>query len=147
MEGDVSGTEGFATSSRKRSLVVLGLALAVAISLVVVATAGAAATPPFEPDPSSLGGLRFFDAAGNEITSGNVADAPFAAYVQASGAGRVGDTKATLYADPPKSGVPISGWSGEQMTASAELPQQLGARGAGRVRRCPSSASHRSTST
>ncbi len=90
--------------------------------LVVVATAGAAATPPFEPDPSSLGGLRFFDAAGNEITSGNVSDAPFAAYVQASGAGRDGDTKATLYGYLPKSGVPISGWSGEQMTASPNYP-------------------------
>ena len=118
----MSTAERNVATSRVRGFLGLGIVFAVAISLVIGSSALAATTPPFEPDPSSLGGLRFFNAAGIEITSGNIADAPFAAYVQTSGAGRVGDTKATLFGYLPRNGVPIAAWTGEVLTLSTNYP-------------------------
>src|SRR6476659_3514098 len=117
----MSRSKGYGAPSRVRGLWAVGLAAAL-ISMVVVMTAGAAATPPYAPDSNSLGGLRFFNAAGAEITSGNVADAPLAAYIQTSDVGRPGDTKATLHGYLPKNGVDASGWSGEPLTASTIYP-------------------------
>ena len=67
---------------RPKSVLTGAAALAVAAGLLA-GTGGAAlaAAPPWEPDPSSIGGLTFYDAAGNQITGGNVTDAPFATYV------------------------------------------------------------------
>ncbi len=84
--------------------------------------AALAAAPPWEPDPSSIGGLTFYDAAGNQITGGNINDAPFATYVQAGAAGRAGDTKATLFGYLPKNGVAIGAWTGEALSGSPTYP-------------------------
>jgi Bacterial Ig-like domain (group 3) len=97
--------------------------LAVAAGLMVGFSGTAfAAAPPYEPDPSSIGGLTFYDATGNQITGGNISDAPFASYVLASTAGRVGDNRATLFGYLPKNGVAIGAWTGEALTASPIYP-------------------------
>ncbi|MCU1394433.1 MAG: hypothetical protein JWM34_2861 [Ilumatobacteraceae bacterium] len=98
-----------------------------ALAAVITASAGGTASadtppPPFEPDPGSIGGLVFYNAAGQVITSGSTTDAPFAAYVQATGPGRAGDTKATLFGYLPKNGVATGSWAGEAMTASTAFP-------------------------
>ena len=80
--------------------------------------------PPYQPlgNPPAIGTLKFFNAAGTQITSGNINDAPFAAYVQSSVAGRAGDNKATLFAYLPKAGIDWDGWSGEQLSSSTVYP-------------------------
>jgi len=100
------------------------LLLATLVGLVgSAATAHAAGpVPPWEPDPSSIGGLVFYNAAGTEITTGSINDAPFAKYVRSTAAGRPGDTKATLFAYTPVEGVPIGSWSGGALTASTNYP-------------------------
>ncbi|MEY2424780.1 MAG: hypothetical protein QOI61_352 [Actinomycetota bacterium] len=85
-------------------------------------TGASAAAPPYEPDPHADGTLSFYDAAGNVVTGGDIHDEPFATYVQASTAGRAGDTKATLFGYLPKAGVDTGAFSGEQMTASHTYP-------------------------
>ena len=74
--------------------------------------ASAVTVPPWEPDPGSVGGLVFYNAAGTQITGGNVTDAPIAAYVEGTSTVRSGDTVATLYGYLPISGEPTSEWSG-----------------------------------
>jgi hypothetical protein len=98
------------------------LAIASSVILGAVGTAQAAATPPWEPDPSSVGGLTFYDAGGNVVTHGNVSDAPFASYVLGSNTIRAGDTKATLFGYLPKNGVAIGAWSGEAISTSPNFP-------------------------
>jgi hypothetical protein len=74
------------------------------------------------PNPPAIGTLKFFNAAGEQITGGNINDAPFATYVQSSAPGREGDTKATLFGYLPKNGIPFNGWSGTPLTASPNYP-------------------------
>jgi hypothetical protein len=80
--------------------------------------------PPYEPlpNPPAVGTLKFFNAAGQQVTSGNINDAPFATYIQSSAPGRTEDIKATLYGYLPKSGVPYDAWTGQQLTASPNYP-------------------------
>ena len=108
---------------RPKSVLAGTTVLAVAAGLLL-GTSGAAfaAAPPWEPDPSSIGGLTFYDAAGNQITGGNVNDAPFASYVLAGAAGRAGDNKATLFGYLPKNGVAIGAWTGEALSGSTTYP-------------------------
>jgi hypothetical protein len=106
-----------------KSLLAGTAVLAVAAGLLVGFSGTAlAVAPPWEPDPSSIGGLTFYDAAGNQITGGNITDAPFAAYVLAGTAGRAGDNKATLFGYLPKNGVAIGAWTGEAVSGSASYP-------------------------
>jgi Bacterial Ig-like domain (group 3) len=106
-----------------KSLLAGTAVLAVAAGLLVGFSGTAlAAAPPWEPDPGSIGGLTFYDAAGNQIAGGNINDAPFASYVLASHAGLAGDTKATLFGYLPKNGVAIGAWTGEALTASTTYP-------------------------
>ena len=103
-----------------------GIAIAGLLAVLTVSgghpTSAGAAPPAFEPDPGSIGGLNFYDAAGTAITGGAITSAPFAAYVQATGPGRVGDTKATLFGYVPKNGAPTGSWPGEALTASTSYP-------------------------
>ena len=84
-----------------------------------------ATPPPYQPigNPPAIGTLKFFNAAGVQITGGNINDAPFAAYIQSSSPGRVGDTKATLFGYLPKAGVDWDGWSGDLLSASSAYPK------------------------
>jgi len=84
--------------------------------------ASAAGTPPWEPDPSSVGGLLFFNAAGQQITGGNLTDSPIAAYVEGTTTVRSGDTVATLYGYLPINGQQPSAWSGDQLGGSTTYP-------------------------
>ena len=77
---------------------------------------------PAHREPPAIGTLKFFNAAGVQITAGNINDAPFAAYIQSSAPGRVGDTKATLFGYLPKAGIDWDGWSGDQLSASTVYP-------------------------
>lgn len=114
---------------RLRSIAaVLGATVLAATGVVSLAgAASAATTPPWEPDPGSQGSLSFFDASGAPVVGGTITDAPFAAYVQASHAGRVGDTKATLFGYLPKNGQPVGAWAGEQLSASTTYGPVAGA--------------------
>lgn len=106
-----------------KSLLAGTAVLAVAAGLLVGSSGTAfAAAPPWEPDPSSIGSLTFYDAAGNQITGGNVNDAPFATYVSASAAGRAGDNRATIFGYLPKNGVAIGAWTGEALSGSPLYP-------------------------
>ncbi|MBV8960422.1 MAG: hypothetical protein JO087_16770 [Actinobacteria bacterium] len=111
------------TGTAVRLALAVGLLVAGAVAtLSDIGPAGAASAPPFEPDPNSSGFLTFYNASGAAVTTGNVGDAPFAAFAQASGAGRSGDNKATLFGALPKSGQPSGAWSSEQMSGSTTYP-------------------------
>ncbi|MCU1390833.1 MAG: hypothetical protein JWL72_4171, partial [Ilumatobacteraceae bacterium] len=117
-----------AIATARRPVCAAAVGLATAGLLAVVAVSGGrvasadTAPPAFEPDPGSIGGLNFYDASGTSITSGAITAAPFAAYVQATGPGRPGDSKATLFGYVPKNGVPSGSWAGEALTASTNYP-------------------------
>ncbi len=104
----------------------MGTLLVGAIGLTQFATASPAdpvsSAPPWEPDASSVGGLTFYDAAGQVITGGNTTDSPLAAYVEGTGIVRAGDTKATLFGYLPVSGQTPGQWSGEALGASTTYP-------------------------
>jgi hypothetical protein len=108
-------------------------ARALAATILVGATVGAAllftgsgaqgtTTPPWEPDPNSVGGLVFYNSAGTAITGGNLTDAPIAAYIQGTHGIRGGDTKATLYGYLPKVGIAPGAWSGELLGGPSVYP-------------------------
>ena len=68
--------------------------------------------PPFEPDANAAapyGNLTFYDANGDQVTSGTSLSSPFA-YVAASTAADSGATKATLYFANPQKGVATGSW-------------------------------------
>lgn len=85
-------------------------------------TAQPSTTPPWEPDPDSVGALTFYNASGTAITSGSTTTSPLAAYVQGSNTIRSGDTRATLYGFLPVSGAAPGTWSGEALTSSTVYP-------------------------
>ena len=84
-----------------------------------------AATPPYEPDATGqqLGQLVFYDAAGNQVTSGSTSGNPFAKFAVATTNQTVlADNAATLYGYLPKSGVDPLNWAGEQLSGSTAYP-------------------------
>ncbi len=85
-------------------------------------TASAQGNPPWEPDPGSVGGLIFYNAAGQQVTGGNLTDSPVAAYVEGTSTVRSGDSVATLYGYLPINGQPTSEWSGEQLGLTTTFP-------------------------
>jgi hypothetical protein len=110
-------------SPRTVIVALVGAVLAMGTVLTAVApTAGAAGNPPWEPDGNSVGGLVFYNAAGQQITGGNLADSPVAAYVEGTGTIRAGDTKATLYGYVPVAGTAPGTWNGEALGSSTAYP-------------------------
>jgi hypothetical protein len=108
-----------------RSLTAAAVVVATIGTLSVALAGGASAsggTPPWEPDGNSVGSLIFYNAAGAQITGGNVTDAPLAAYVQGTNTVRSGDTKATLFGYLPVDGQVPGTWSGEGLSASDTYP-------------------------
>ena len=99
------------------------------LSLGVAGVASAAGAPPWQPDANSVGTILFFNAAGQQITGGNLTDSPIAAYVEGTGVPRAGDTKATLYGYLPVNGVPLGSWSNDPLSSSTTYPN-TGAPGA-----------------
>lgn len=103
----------------------IALMSGVTVGIVAIASpapAGASTTPPWEPDPSSVGGLVFYNAAGDVITSGSTADSPIAAYIEGTSTIRTGDTKATLFGYLPVHGESPGEWTGEALTTSTTYP-------------------------
>lgn len=115
-----------AATTVSASLATAGASLAAGVS-----TAGAstnvrplvsAAAPPWEPDPSSVGAIVFYNAAGQVVTGGNLTDQPVAAYAEGQATVRAGDTTATLYGFLPVDGLTPGQWSGEALGASTAYP-------------------------
>jgi hypothetical protein len=117
-----------------KSVVVGAAALATTAGFMLAAATTASAAPPsYEPDPSAVGTISFFDATGNPITSGAVTDSPLAAYYQASGGGvAAGDNLASIAYATPQDGVPtaswttVETWTSTQGFPNATYPGQLG---------------------
>ena len=79
-------------------------------------------TPPWEPDPNSVGGLTFYNSSGDVITGGSINDSPIAAYVQGGAVVNPLDTRATLYGYLPVNGQSPGQFSGEALGASTLYP-------------------------
>jgi len=99
---------------------------AVALALVIAAgLAGAAAASPRPPfnDPSAVGYVGLCNAAGHQITSGNINTTPFAWRAVSSQAARAPYNNAwrtaILLAYQPRQGLPSGEWSGDALTASS----------------------------
>jgi hypothetical protein len=100
----------------------------------ILAVAGPAtaqgSAPPWAPggvsqDQNAIGGLAFFNSAGNQITSGPIGTAPFAAYAVglAQTEPPIVDTKATLFAYVPQVGQTPDVWSTDtQIGLSTAFP-------------------------
>jgi len=93
-----------------------------ALAVGLATSAYAAGAPPWEPDPTSVGGLTFYNAAGDQITGGSINDSPLAAYVQGAATVRTGDTRATLFGYLPVQGESPGQWSGEALSLSTTYP-------------------------
>jgi hypothetical protein len=106
------------------SATIAGATLATA-GLLVPEVAGAY-TPvaPWEPLPSNIqaGGLLFFNAAGDPITSGSINTSPFAAYVEGTSVLNASDKAATIYAAAPKHGEPQTEWGSEALGGTTTYP-------------------------
>ncbi len=111
--------KGLSHAAAAASLAVLATCL---LTVGFVGTASATGTPPWEPDPNSVGGLVFYNASGQQITGGNLTDSPVAAYVEGTATVRSGDTVATLYGYLPVNGELPTEWSGEQLGESTTFP-------------------------
>jgi hypothetical protein len=108
----------------RRSAAIAGLAgVAMAAGLTLVGAQSAfAATPPYEPDPQSFGTLAFFDASGNQITTGSINNAPMAAYVVGTKPGRTGDTTTLLNMAQPNPNQTTANWNVDNLTGSSAYP-------------------------
>jgi hypothetical protein len=108
---------------------VAAAALAVGATAVVAGGSGAAAasaTPPWEPDPSAVGTITFYDASGHVITGGSSADKPFFAYAVGSANIRQGDVQGTVNtANPDPASAPTS-WFVDQVGGFSNYPLDSG---------------------
>jgi Bacterial Ig-like domain (group 3) len=114
----------------------LRLSSAVAGVSTLVASAGivllggvaahAATTPPYEPDPQSVGTISLFNSSGIQITSGSIDDAPIAAYAVGSSTIRAGDTRAQLQMAQPNPSAATSGFNADSLTGLTTFPPASG---------------------
>ncbi len=110
-----------------RSVATVALATVVSGTLVagLAGTAHAGTAPPWEstitPTPE-VGGLTFYNASGQVITSGSTSSGPVAAFIQGSSTVRAGDTTAVLDAYTPVLGVAAGQWSGEGVSGTTTFP-------------------------
>jgi hypothetical protein len=108
-----------------RRLLTLGVVSALLASGLVAAVGSGAAqatTPPWSSDPNDVGSISLFNASGQHVVSGHVTDSPIAAFAEASHAGRVGDSKATLYGALPDANKNPSGWTSVQLSTTTAFP-------------------------
>ena len=114
------------SSVLKRGVVVSAAMAVAAAALITGAGAASAATPPYEPDPSAVGTLSFYDSTGNIVTSGRTDTAPFAAYAVGSAAPRSGDKQANLLFANPDPGSTSVNWYREQVGLYTKFPVASG---------------------
>jgi hypothetical protein len=95
-----------------------------------LATAGAAhatgSTPPWEPDPQSVGTISFYNASGTRITTGSIDDAPIAAYAVASTTIRGGDGRALLITAQPNPNTSTGAYNKDFLTGLTKFPVTSG---------------------
>lgn len=108
---------------------VLGLGLSGAV-LAVTAGSASADVPAWTPaDPNLVGTITLYDAAGAEVTSGDLSDGQIAAYAVGSDVLPGGGSTATLFAYTPVAdgGTPLlpGEWTGLQLTANTAPPASL----------------------
>jgi hypothetical protein len=110
----------------RRYIALLALMAGTSGGLVTLLAGPASATggPPWEPvgNPPEVGGLTFYNAAGQQITGGQISSQPLAAYVQGTSIIQSVDTKATLFGYLPVNGQAPGEWSGEALSASTTYP-------------------------
>src|SRR5208283_1125619 len=99
-----------------RSAVLTGIALLAlgAPPMIGLSAASGPTNPPWEPDgnaASPYGNVVFYDASGNEVTSGTNLSNPFAFAVAVTSAD-TGATKASLAFYNPQHGVLPANWTG-----------------------------------
>ena len=113
----------------KHSKVATTLAAAVAATaglLLAVAPAASAAAPPYEPVAGSTGTIAFYDASGNQVTSGSINDSPIAAYAVASQTIVAGDTQAVLQGAQPNPSADPGNWNVDQLGSFTNYPLATG---------------------
>ncbi len=104
-------------SKLSRPLAIVGVLSLVAGFLAVgFSGVAGAATPPWQTSPPSqeVGGLLFYNSAGQQITGGSTTVAPFAAYVKGTTVLNGGDSQATLFGYTPSLQAP-GNWSGQAL--------------------------------
>lgn len=96
---------------RRKGVTVLATATAGAVAAAIFsipAFADTSGDPAWEPDPSAVGTITFYDANGNPITSGSTDTGTFAAYAVGSDVVRSGDTQAAVnFANPDPGTSPL----------------------------------------
>ncbi|MGN6607220.1 MAG: hypothetical protein ACTHMS_09465, partial [Jatrophihabitans sp.] len=112
----------------RRSAATVALAgVGIATGFVLTAGSASAATPvPYEPDANSYGTISFYDASGNQITSGTITDSPIAAYAVGSAPGRSGDTGAVLKAAQPDPAKSTALYNVDSLSAATTYPLTTG---------------------
>jgi hypothetical protein len=106
-------------------LLAIGAATAIfaAATALLAIPASAQSTPPWEPDPNALGTISFYNAAGDQVTSGTSLSFLFN-YAEASTTdpSTPPGTKATLFFAAPTPGEPTGDWPTGQASSSTSFP-------------------------
>jgi hypothetical protein len=110
----------------RRTAVVLLAALLGLGFLVVGASPASAATPPWEPDPSSVGTIAFYNSAGTVVKSGSSTASPFATYAVGSAAPQADGTQAELEGCLPVAGQVTGNWSCDYLSSLSHYPVTTG---------------------
>ena len=111
-------------SKLSRPLAIVGVLSLVAGFLAVgFSGVAGAATPPWQTSPPAqeVGGLLFYNSAGQQITGGSTTVAPFAAYVKGTTVLNGGDSQATLFGYTPSLQAP-GNWSGQALGGTTTYP-------------------------
>lgn len=107
-----------------------GLATVLAASGAVAAlpiAAQAGTAPPWETgNANAVGTITFYDASGNQVTSGSVSDKPIAAFAVGSAFPRAGDAKAALFGEQPAPNTDPALFSGDQLSSYTSYPVASG---------------------
>lgn len=111
-------------SKLSRPLAIVGVLSLVAGFLAVgFSGVAGAATPPWQTSPPAqeVGGLLFYNSAGQQITGGSTTVAPFATYVKGTTVLNGGDSQATLFGYTPSLQAP-GNWSGQALGGTTTYP-------------------------
>jgi hypothetical protein len=112
------------TKSRRLVSTLLATTLAAGAGWIAAAPALAAAPPWQSPatDPHNVGTLAFYDASGNQITTGSDLTS-LGKYAKATGLTPLpGNAKAIIFAYTPNAGLPPGAWSGNALTGATSFP-------------------------
>jgi hypothetical protein len=110
------------------TMVTAAIAATAAVSAVVITApaAGAATAPIWEPDPGSVGTIAFYDAAGEQVTSGTITAKPFAVYFVGSGVTRASDDSALVEVAQPNPNNNIGLWNADSLNGANNYPLTSG---------------------